>query len=368
MSRRSRPAAARAGNHGLEQRLFRAWREIERAVPSGPIVLGFSGGPDSLALAIALGQIAPLVRRVITLLHVDHGLRPESSAEAEAAVGLAAALELPIQIERIVPERLQRHRGVGREEQARRERYVITQRVTTEFGGVFVTAHHADDQAETVLLHLLRGSGLDGVGGMRPLTHLAVPWWASDENVSGVALPVWRPLLAQRRATLAAYRCERRPDLVPTEDASNADHTLRRNATRATLLPEMERLFPGAADALARFAALARADADLLDDLAAEAVRSVMIPDGSIDIARLRSAPPALRRRVLRRWVLHEQPAIEMPSERVESVLRLAEEAEGGKAVEIGQGVRIVRSGRLLRLERERTPGPGGATLRPSCR
>ena len=351
MSRRSRPAAARAGNHGLEQRLLQAWRSVEADVPSGPIVLGFSGGADSLALAIALGRTSPLFRREIVLLHVDHGLRPESADEAETAVRLASALNLAIVVEGVEPERLRRHRGVGREERARRERYVVAQRFAAGIDGVFATAHHADDQAETVLLHLFRGSGLDGVSGMRPLSRMTVPWWPIDDRPVVGEVVVWRPLLSERRVTLAAYRGERRPDLTPTEDASNADQSLRRNAVRAKLLPEIEQVFPGASEALVRFARLARADADLLDELATKSTNLVMRPDGSLVIPDLISLPWALSGRVVRRWVGMTHPALELPGERVNAVLGLAEGAARAGVVEIGQNARIVRSDRYLLLE-----------------
>ena len=291
MTRRDRTVAAGRGNLGPEQRVLGVFRSLQPSLPGGPLVAGFSGGPDSLALLVILGLLRPVLGRDLLALHVDHGLRPGSRDDVVAAQELAWELGIPLHVERLEPGLLARHPGAGAEEAARRERYRAASRFCAAIGGAFVTGHQADDQAETVLLHLLRGSGVAGAGGMRALTRLSVPWWSTTVPVPGTILTVVRPLLELRRSELDAYLAVRRPDLRPVLDPTNVTDAYRRNVVRQRIMPEAERAFPGAVGALTRFARIAAEESDLLDVMAGGALVSATDPDRRLSRSALTTQP-----------------------------------------------------------------------------
>jgi tRNA(Ile)-lysidine synthase len=262
--------------------------------------LAVSGGPDSLAL-LALAGAAGCRS---TAVHVDHGLRPGSSAEADlvrAAAERFGAAFLGLRVE-VAP-------GPDLEARARAAR-----RAVLPPGSLL--GHTADDQAETVLLNLLRGAGLDGLAGFDPAV---------------------RPIRALRRRETWAL-CEEL-GLEPVRDPSNLDPVHRRNRVRHELLPLLDAIAErDVAPVLARQADVARADRDLLDELAAAI--------DPTDARALAAAPPALARRAVRRWLrvgLEQHPPDRATVERVLSVAR-----GGAVACEVGGGRSVRRSrGRL---------------------
>ncbi|HEU0115170.1 MAG TPA: tRNA lysidine(34) synthetase TilS, partial [Thermomicrobiales bacterium] len=251
---------------GLEQRVLARWRGAP-ALAAARLVVGFSGGTDSLALALALRRIAGRAELDIVLAHIDHRQRPTSGEEAARARSLAREIGLPFFARHIPEDAVERHRGVGREEAMRRERYRALAAIAREHGaGALALAHQADDQAETVLLHLLRGAGLSGAAAMAEWSERPIPWWSAADEPA-IAVMLWRPLLAERRATLRAYLAG--AGLEPIEDPSNGDLAFRRNAIRRDLLPALQRIAPGASEALARHAAIAAEEDATLTMLAA---------------------------------------------------------------------------------------------------
>jgi tRNA(Ile)-lysidine synthetase-like protein len=339
---------------GLEQRLARRLRRIE-VVGDAALVVGFSGGADSLALASALTSVAR--ERRIVLAHVDHGLRTESAADAEAAAALAAALGLPLRVARIESDPRRLHPGVGLEESARRERYrLLAGVVADEAAAALVLAHHRDDQAETVLLHLLRGAGTAGAAGMAEWSVRPVPWWdepgagAASAKAAGRRLAIWRPLLGESREELRGYVTGL--ELAPIDDPTNDDLTFRRNLVRREFLPALERAWPGAPEALARYAALAAEDDAALAAAAGRALAGATVPDGLI-ANRVLGEPLAIRRRIVRGWIGSAAPNVEVSAERVEAVLKLLTPGRGGRRVEIGQGWAATARGGIVRLARQ---------------
>ncbi len=256
---------------------------IGRQMPDAPIGVACSGGMDSVVLAHALTQLARDGAHALRLIHVDHGLHGDSSKWSAACVEFAASLDVPIVIEHamVVP------RGEGLEAAARSARYERFRSVMRE-GEVIALAHHADDQAETILLKLLRGAGPEGLGGMRAMRRFG-------------AGMLWRPLLDLPRATLAEYA--RANHLAWIDDPSNADIHLRRNFLRHEIMPKLSERWPDTSVALAHSAAWTRAAADHIN---AEAI---------VELARLRGGPSqlnwrewlnlsdALRDAVLRSWL-----------------------------------------------------------------
>jgi tRNA(Ile)-lysidine synthetase-like protein len=326
-------------NRALDQRILRRCLEDFSSPPTG-LVVGFSGGNDSLALALLLARRRWQRLLPVRLVHVDHGLRPESAAQADEALALAARVELPCATVRIDAADLARHRGVGMEEAARRERYRQLA-AALQPGEALALAHHADDQAETVLMHLLRGAGGRGAAGMPFLATLPVPWWDAAD-VAPTAVPVWRPLLGERRADLAAV--VQRAGLAPIVDPSNADPGYTRNAVRHDLLPAIARVYPGAVDALGRFAHVQQAEDRLLASLAADARQRLATPRGGLDADALLALDVALQRRVVLAW-LRDSGAPEPTAERVDAVLAALAAANPAATLEVGGGRVVARVG-----------------------
>lgn len=285
-----------------------------------PVVVACSGGPDSVAL-LAVSARAGLEPIAV---HVDHGLRPTGAAEAAVVATLARHLGVSSRAVRVEVSS-----GPNLEARARDARYEALGRVATEVGAsAILTGHSADDLAETVILNLLRGAGTSGLAGM-PARR-------------GV---VARPLLGVRRAELHALAAavSAAAGVEPVADPTNDDERFRRNWVRHTVLPLLgagaERdLVP----VLARQARVMAEEADLLDTLADEVLDAAGRDEPAVAV--LRSAPRALVRRALRRWLGPPWPSL-ADLARVETVL------DGSRrAAEITGGVRVSRSdGRLRR-------------------
>ena len=250
----------------------------------------------------------------MTAIHVDHALRPESASEAD--VVRSAAESLGTQFQALTVEVGQ---GPNLEARARQARYEALP------GDVF-TGHTADDQAETVLLNILRGAGIDGLAGIRP--------------TGGPSHHVGHPLLAIRRAETEAV-CELL-QWSPVSDPSNNDHSLLRNRIRQQILPLLnEAAHRDLTPILSRQAVLMADDSDLLDELAAH-----IDPTDAIALA---GAPVALARRAIRRWLSTTHPPDAAAVERVLAVAR-------GEVIacELPGGIRISRTNQRISI----TPAP----------
>ncbi len=341
----------RSGNAGIEQRLLLAWKRVEMP-PGSPVLLGFSGGPDSLALALVLRRITPLAGFDLHALHVDHGLRPESGLEVTRALRLAEAIGLRCRVATLHTNPVQLHAGTGIEEAARRERFRVLAAEASRIGASHcVLAHHQDDQAETIMLHLLRGAGLAGAAGMIPVAKLIVPWWR-EEHAAQRSLILWRPWLDESRAAIAAYRERVAPELEPVIDPSNDDLSLLRNQVRHQLMPQLERIRPGARQALARFGALAGEDDRFLDDLARERLDALKARSGDLPVAGLSALPLPLLRRVLRIACMEAGHLSDLSATRVEALVSAICRGQGGVTIQLGGGknAAIVR-GRLVAID-----------------
>lgn len=270
--------------------------------PAGtPVTCAVSGGADSLALLV----LSAAAGCEVTAVHVDHGLRPGSDAEAVVVATAAASAGA-----QFVSERVQVDPGPNLEARARSARY-------RALPAGALTGHTADDQAETVLLNLLRGAALDGLAGYDPRR---------------------RPLRRLRRHDTVAIcaAC----DLTPVADPTNADPAFRRNRVRHELLPVLDAIAErDVAPVLARQAELLRADAALLDALAAEL--------DPTDARALSAAPLPLARRAVRDWLRAGDEQHPPDAATVERVLGVARNE--ARACEVGGGRSVRRSaGRLL--------------------
>ena len=307
-------------------------RAVREALPSVPVretgpeaLVGLSGGPDSLALALAAAFEGPRAGRRIGAIVVDHGLQPGSAEVAAAAAATARDLGLdPVLVDRVAVGT-----DGGPEGAARTARRAAFERALAATGATRVlTAHTLDDQAETVLLGLARGSGPDAIAGMR-----------AD------APPFLRPLLGvRRRTTVQACADQGR---AAWADPQNGDRRFTRVRVRLDALPALEAaLGPGVAEALARTAAQVQEDAAALDALAEEqAPELAELAEGGIalPVDALAANPPALVQRLMRLAVEHEFGLTLTRAQTLE-VARLVTDWHGQGPLDL-PGVRVVRAG-----------------------
>lgn len=301
------------------------------AAYDGPLVVGVSGGPDSLALLDVLARLLPAERLIVA--HLDHALRPTSADDAALVAQAAAERGLRFVAERADVAGLARDSRQSLEAAGRAARYDFLARVARAAGAAaVVVGHHADDQAETILLHLLRGAGVAGLRGMAVAAPLP----------GGPDLWLLRPLLGVSRADIETY-CAL-AGLRPALDASNADPSFVRNRLRHELLPLLATYNPQIAQQLRETGAIAAAEDDLLTALELVAWGEVAWPS-PLRQARLRRdlwrrQPLALRRRLLRRAIAACLPvAADVGFQAIEAARRTAEGAATGGQVSLPGGV-----------------------------
>lgn len=306
---------------------------LSALAPGDVVAVACSGGADSLAMAsAAVFEGRKLGLRVVGVT-VDHGLQPGSDAQADRVVAQLAALG----VDETLTARVQvdTAAGVGPEAAAREARYAVLEQVAEHLGArAVLLGHTLDDQAETVLLGLARGSGGRSLQGMRP----------------GFGVFV-RPLLGVRRDdTVTACQVE---GLAAWDDPHNHDPGYTRVRVRERVLPVLEaELGPGVAAALARTADQLRDDTALLNDLASEALAEAR-RDGALDAAWLAAVPPALRRRALHRATLDAgSPPSELTRDHVLAVDALLTDWRGQKWIDLPGPLRALRRDGLLVFER----------------
>ncbi len=253
---------------------------LRRHPPGRRLNIGFSGGLDSTVLLHLLAGLRGEFGFHLAAVHVHHGLSPLADAWVEHCRRQCAELEVSLRVAHVAVSRA----GQGLEAAAREARYRVFAGLE---GDALALAHQRDDQAETVLLQLLRGAGMKGLAAM------------PEERELG-SLRLLRPLLDVPRAEIMAYARAR--GLSWVDDASNADTALRRNATRHLLMPLLENLFPGAANTLARAAAQFAECADLLDALARQDDPDIATAEG-LALARLAELDAARAGNLLRHYL-----------------------------------------------------------------
>lgn len=307
-------------------------RRIADLPPQALVLVAVSGGADSLALSAATAFVAPRANLRAGAVLVDHGIQAGSAAVAERAaatcreLGLSPVLVVPVEV---------RATGDGPEAAAREARYKALSAAADATGAATVLLGHTrDDQAETVLLALARGSGTRSLAAM-----------------AGVRDRWRRPLLDVSRTTTRAACAAL--GLTVWQDPHNHDPRFTRVRARAILLRLEDELGPGVVAGLARTAALARDDADALDAWAAEAY-ATLGGEPDLDVQELARLPPALRRRVLLRAA-----GVGLTSTQLAAVDALVTDWHGQGEVLLPGGVAAARRDGRLRLGR-RSPAVAG--------
>lgn len=265
------------------------------------IVLGFSGGPDSITLLHVLASLAPERQLSLIPVHVNHQLREKAKEEEAHAVGFCRELGLPCVVRRIDCQGLAEKQGISLEEAGRDARYRIFAQMAEEAqaqqenpGKVFIAvAHNADDQCETLLQRILRGTGIHGLAG--------IPF--IRQGLGGY--PIIRPLRNVSRREIEDY--VRENHLSPNYDESNLEPVYLRNRIRLELLPYLEQNYnPGLRQALLTLGDIASEEDDYMEEIAARELRRIRrnsSPESPVeiclDVPALRELHPALQRRVI---------------------------------------------------------------------
>lgn len=291
------------------------------------VLVGCSGGPDSMALVHVLARLASELELRLTVASVDHGLRPEAADEVRAVGEFANELGLPFDALKVEVAK-----GPSLQAQAREARYAALLACARRRDVSLVAVGHTlDDQAETVLERLLRGSSTRGLAGIAP------------RREDGVI----RPLLDCRRSAVHAYA--RRHGLAPADDPSNLDPRYLRVRVRERVLPVLEAEDPRIWQHLSDLADDARANRDLIEELArAVQVRAQSADD--LDAEVLRAAPRSVRRSLLARWAHARAGAT--PGRAV--VVALEDLLRGRGEVLLSGGLRVIlREGRLTAAPQE---------------
>lgn len=315
------------------------------------LVVAVSGGPDSLALLHMLWRWRKLGGPALHVAHLDHAMRgADSAADAQFVAATAAAWGIPATVEQRDVSTYAQRSKLNRQAAARAVRYAFLARVAAATGAAAVlTAHHANDQAETVLMHLLRGAGAGGLRGMR----LAVPWheWAprAITTTTTAAPPLVRPLLTTHRDTILAYCAEH--NLHPRHDTSNDNPAYTRNRLRQDLMPLLETYNPNIVATLGRNAQISNDDYDALQQQLDQQWQTLVSErHGGLHFnhAAWHALPASLQRYALRRAVMHLLGGSEASFDELETVRTIVRRGAGNSATLSGLGVRVQHSGILL--------------------
>jgi tRNA(Ile)-lysidine synthase len=264
------------------------------------LAVGYSGGLDSTVLLDLAINYCHRAKISLHAFHIHHGLSPNADAWLDHCRAICVSGEVGFHAQRI---QVARDSGDGVEASARKGRYEALGRMAKDTGiPLILAAHHQDDQAETLLLQLLRGSGVAGMSGM-DACHRAPNLFGHDQVMLG------RPLLSEKRATLEAYASQR--GLRYIEDESNTDQRYLRNAIRHSVMPVLDTLSPGYSERIARSAMHFQAAQDLMLEVAQQDFASCST-DAGLGIAAMRALSPARRDNLFRYWF--SRAGVRMPT------------------------------------------------------
>jgi tRNA(Ile)-lysidine synthase len=364
-----RPLSARTSSQrsatlsAFARKLLPKWRGLNLPLANGRVVVAVSGGADSVTLLLALDELVRAKKLALTLVvaHLNHQLRgKESDADAHWVTSLAKELGYAAVIGKRDVQKRATMAGDNLEQAARRVRYEFLHRTARlKKANIVVTGHTLDDQAETILLNLLRGSGADGLTAMVSIRPI---------EPGGEVLLV-RPLLGwARRRDTENYCLERA--IRFRSDEMNLDESLARVRVRRQLLPLMETFNPKIVESLTRTGTILRDDSEALSSAAGRLLELSLAPNSrepdsanSVRIDLLRVAPPALRRRALRLWIKGLRGDLRrLEHAHILAVENLFMSTKSGRFVELPDNTRIAR--RSGRLHYYRQPMPSAKRTR----
>jgi tRNA(Ile)-lysidine synthase len=258
--------------------------QLSHLQPTQRYLLAFSGGLDSTVLLHLLASIRDLINAKVVAIHIDHGLQQESSEWSRHCSDLCRQLDIPFEI---LSLSLQLVSGESSEAQAREARYAAIGQLMQP-GEILLTAHHRDDQAETLLLNLMRGSGVKGLSAMRVIRRFGEGWLA-------------RPLLGVSRSQIEAYAIEHKLKWI--DDPTNALTNFNRNYLRHEILPRLKQRWPAAVDSIADSASHLAEAAQLLEQESGKLLQSMLAAPGRLQLEPLLRQPYAWQKLLLRHWL-----------------------------------------------------------------
>jgi tRNA(Ile)-lysidine synthase len=334
------------------RRLLDTWQELRLPLADSRIVVAVSGGADSTALLLAIHELIAgrQLRANLLVAHLDHSLRKQSKDDARWVTSLAQELGYESATRRVNVAKRAKIASDNLEQAARRARYeFLAKTARTAKAQLILTAHTMDDQAETILLRLLRGSGADGLTGIEP-----VRCFDSRSN-----LLLARPLLTwARRADTENYCRQRKIDYLT--DPMNENEQFTRVRVRKRLVPLMASFNGRIVEALARTAELLRDDLAVLNREAEQLLleAGIAAPDNkaetkvpSLDVSVLANAPVAVRRRALRQWISAGRGDLRrFELVHIIGIENLLEGDRGGRVAELPGGDRVARKQKRLEL------------------
>ncbi len=342
-------------------RLLRSWDFLKLSTSYTQVIVAVSGGADSTALLLALDELVNAKKLSLTLLvaHLDHSLRKASREDAVWVQNLASELGHEFVKRRTDVKKRAARSGDNLEQSARRARYGFLKKIAKENHSLLVvTAHTLDDQAETILLRLLRGSAAEGLSGIEPVRFI--------DSKSSIQLA--RPLLSWARRADAENYCRLRK-VEFRIDEMNQDEKYARVKVRKQLLPLMQSFNNKIVLTLSRTATLLREDAGALSDEATKLLRlashQTLLKNWGkplpLNVDVLASAPAAVRRRALRQWISQGRGDLRrLEMVHLVAVDRLIEGKRGGRIAELPDGGKVVRKRGWLELDARVTTNKKG--------
>ncbi|HEY5884757.1 MAG TPA: tRNA lysidine(34) synthetase TilS [Pyrinomonadaceae bacterium] len=329
--------------------LIKEWQRLGLPESNASIILAVSGGADSAALLLAVDELIKNGKLQVTpvVAHLNHGLRPESKDDALWVTKLAKDLAYRSTTGTRAVKESASKRKVNLEQAARDARYDFLAKAAGRFDSKFVlTGHTQDDQAETVMMRLLRGSAAEGLTGSSPVRPIT----------EGSDVQLVRPLLTWARRSETENYC-RFKGIDFRADSMNEDQSFSRVRVRKQLLPLMQSFNNRIVETLSRTASLLGEDASALSSQAIQLLESASISNNNetsapaLDVKVLANAPAAIRRRALREWILRARGSLRrLETVHLVGVEKLLEGEHGGRVAELPGGMKVARKGGKLEL------------------
>jgi tRNA(Ile)-lysidine synthase len=330
---------------GLESRVLEYINKNDLFFPGEKVIVAVSGGPDSVCLLNILFRLKSRLGIDLHVVHLNHQLRDkESDADSRYVARMSKRLQVPSTIEKQDVSAYRRKMGISMEEAARELRYEFFARIASEEEAACVAvAHNQNDNVETILLHILRGTGIAGLRGLQPKQVLQL-------GEDRLCVNIVRPLLNITREETVEY-CSK-IGLKPRIDSSNRSLKFTRNRIRHQLLPELKTYNPRIDDALLRLSNIAKEEISFLEELTAQLWSDNVEELGnalSIDIKRTLHLPPVVQRQLLRWSVKYLSGNIkDIEAEHVEEMLDFMQKPSG-KTLQLPHGLRLhTEYGRLI--------------------
>ena len=329
--------------------LLKEWRRLSLPESNAHIILAVSGGADSTALLLAVDELIKHEKLRVTpvIAHLNHGLRDESQADAHWVKKLAKDLGYDVTAGTRAVKESASKRKVNLEQAARDARYDFLAKAAGRFDSKYVlTGHTQDDQAETVMMRLLRGSAAEGLTGSSPVRPIT----------EGSDVQLVRPLLTWARRSETENYC-RFKGIDFRSDSMNEDQSFSRVRVRKQLLPLMQSFNNRIVETLSRTAHLLGEDASALSTQANQLIESASISNNNetsapaLDVKVLANAPAAVRRRALREWILRARGNLRrLETVHLLGVEKLLEGERGGRVAELPGGMKVARKAGKLEL------------------